>query len=109
MLQLVQSRRRMADCQRAFTIVSIILIPICLRDSPMVSASSQDHADFAVEPAAAAELYVGMEWRIGQYFLNTVVITVFGYSGRGCQISTGLLQRGRYAFPGKRAIIALLW
>ncbi|HRW46655.1 MAG: carbohydrate ABC transporter permease [Caldilinea sp.] len=111
-------RRRMRASVMRATIVSIILIPICLLwIYPllwMVSASLKTNAEIfgglSLLPAEPQWQNYTRAWeqaRIGQYFLNTVVITVSSVILVVVVTSMIGFVLGRYAFPGKRAIIAL--
>lgn len=110
-------RRMRASVLRA-TIISLILIPISLLwIYPllwMVSASLKTNAEIfgglGLIPAAPQWQNYVRAWeqaRIGQYFLNTVIITVS--SVLLVIVITSMIGYvlGRYAFPGKRAIIGL--
>ncbi|MBE2237971.1 MAG: carbohydrate ABC transporter permease [Caldilineaceae bacterium] len=110
-------RRMRASVLRA-TIISLILIPISLLwIYPllwMVSASLKTNAEIfgglGLIPAAPQWQNYVRAWeqaRIGQYFLNTVIITVS--SVLLVIVITSMIGYvlGRYSFPGKRAIIGL--
>lgn len=112
-----RSRRLRASTVRA-VIVSLILIPISvLWIYPllwMVSASLKTNREIfgglgliPAEPQWGNYVRAWEQARIGQYFLNTVVITLS--SVLLVVVFTSMIGYvlGRYAFPGKRLIIGL--
>ena len=99
------------------TLVSLALIPICLLwVYPflwMVSSSLKTNAEIfgglgLIPRDIQWDNYrrAWVEARIGQYFINTVIITAAAVAI--VTISTGMIgyALGRYQFPGKRAIVA---
>ncbi len=107
---------RLAARLRA-TLVSLALIPLCLLwIYPflwMVSSSLKTNAEIfgglgliphSIQWDNYRRAWVGA--RIGQYFVNTVIITASAVAI--VTVSTGMIgyALGRYQFPGKRAIVA---
>ncbi len=99
------------------TLVSLALIPLCLLwIYPflwMVSSSLKTNAEIfgglglipqSIQWDNYRRAWVGA--RIGQYFVNTVIITASAVAI--VTVSTGTIgyALGRYQFPGKRAIVA---
>lgn len=98
-------------------LVSLALIPVCLLwIYPflwMVSSSLKTNAEIfgglgLIPSAIQWDNYrrAWVEARIGQYFLNTVIITASAVAI--VTVSTGMIGYvlGRYQFPGKRAVVA---
>lgn len=113
----VRRRRLRASTVRAL-LVSLILLPISLLwIYPllwMVSASLKTNREIfgglgliPAEPQWENYLRAWAQARIGQYFLNTVVITLSSVILVVVVTSMIGYVLGRYAFPGKRSFIGL--
>lgn len=112
-------RRRWLTATRVRVIItSAILTPICLLwIYPflwMVSASLKTNAEIfaglGLIPKAPQWENYQRAWeqaRIGQYFMNTVVITISSVAIVVTVTSMIGYVLGRYSFPGKRIIVAL--
>ncbi|MBK8797746.1 MAG: carbohydrate ABC transporter permease [Anaerolineales bacterium] len=111
-------RRRVRASVLRATIISLILIPIgLLWIYPllwMVSASLKTNAEIfgglgliPADPQWQNYVRAWEQARIGQYFLNTVIITVSSVILVIVVTSMIGYVLGRYAFPGKKAIIGI--
>jgi raffinose/stachyose/melibiose transport system permease protein len=99
-------------------ITSLLLLPICLvwvyPFLWMVSASLKTNSEIFKGPGLIPEM---MQWenytraweqaRIGEYFLNTVVITTCSVAIVVAATSMIGYVLGRYGFPGKRIVLGL--
>ncbi len=100
------------------TVTSLILIPICIvwiyPFLWMVSASLKTNAEFFdaanLIPAVPQWQNYARAWqaaRIGEYFFNTVIVTVVSVAIATITSAMIGYVLGRYAFPGKKIIMGL--